>query len=89
MKKNVETLAQLSSLEEIVESPYEYCRSAEKGEQLFERVKSLIDPEDNSSSDLKRTTKQNPSKQAIEVFGAKQAQTLLDTNHDIKASGML
>ena len=43
----------------------------------------------NSPNKLKRTTANEPSTEAIEVFGKEQAYILLQTNHNISASGML
>ena len=90
------TVIKISSMEIITDSPYEHNTNAEVGEQLFDYIKSLMDPDDvggivvdGFSNKLKRTTTNEPSAEAVEVFGKEQASILLQTNHNISASGML
>mmetsp|Transcript_20155 Transcript_20155/g.22468 ORF Transcript_20155/g.22468 Transcript_20155/m.22468 type:complete len:538 (+) Transcript_20155:76-1689(+) len=85
----------MTSMESIEESPYEGNNTttscAEVGERLFDYTKSLMDPDpdDGLSSTLKRTNTQEPSSEAIEVFGEEKAKIILRTNYNISASGML
>lgn len=85
MSGSVEKFAPIFGLEIIKESPYEGQNSSEVEEELMIVIKSLIDPDDG----LNITFTQEPSTDAIRVFGAKTAKNLLDTNRNIAASGML
>jgi len=78
----------VSALGQIVQSPYEGNKSAEVGEQLFEFTLSMMDPERGLSSAFHKGRK-GPSEEAIEIFGERQAETILETNHYITSSGIL
>jgi hypothetical protein len=80
--------ANLSSLERIVQSPYDGNGSAEVGEFLFEYIQSLIDPERGLGSTFRKLD-EGPSDEAIEVFGEKQAESIIETSRIISASGIL
>ena len=75
-------------MERIVQSPYECNESAEVGEYLFEYTQSLMDPERGLGSAF-RTLDEGPSDEAIEVFGEKQAKSIIETSRLVSASGIL
>jgi len=80
-----------SSLERIVQSPYEVNGSAEIGEYLFEYTQSLMDPERGLGSVVRKLDEgpSGPSDEAIEVFGERQAESIIETSRLISASGIL
>ena len=79
----------VSSMDQIVNSPYEVHESAEVGEELFEYTQKLIDPDEGLSSVGERKPEEGPSDEAKEVFGTERAETLLNTHRNIASSGIL
>ena len=79
---------QASSLGQISSCPYEGDESAEVGEQLFEHIQSLMIPSTGLINQI-QNKKLFPSDEAIEVFGEKEAEAILETSKRVSSSKIL